>query len=175
MIVSDPDELREIFKGSSVAVGQQGKPPDVGSVQPLQKRIGVGASCFVEILDTWAHTDSGYVALIRQTVRVRDHVPRLLSRGTGYTSDVTKAAIDEPEAVPEDWVDPGARIRAVQQQTLKEATAERLSFGEQLDGLLTEARSFGDDVFKREIRQLVAARERLERRLERERAQRAAA
>jgi hypothetical protein len=174
VIVSDPDELRDIMRGKNVEVRQNGELPDVGSVQPLHKRVGVEATCFVEIREVWAHVQGGYVAVVRQTTRVREHVPRLLARSTGYTSDVTKAAIDEPEAVPEDWTDPGAGLRAVQQLELERATQERLSFGEQLDGLLAEARTFGDDVFRREIRQLQAARERLERRLQRERAQRAA-
>lgn len=175
MIVSDPDELREVFRGQSVEIQQNGAMPDVGSVHPLQKAVGATASCFVEVREVWPHVGGGYVAVVRQTTRIREHQPRLLARGIGYTSDTTKAAINEPESVPADWVDPGADLRRQQQVALDEATRERLSVGQELDALLAEARSFGDDVFKREIRQLIAARDRLERRVQRERAQRAAA
>lgn len=152
MIVTDPDDLREIHKGNPVEVQQKGETPAVDSVHPIQTS-GLRVSCHVIVRDAWPHQAGGYVALVVKTVKVRPHVPNLLRAGGGYTSDPGKTthvgAEPEPESVPKGWTDPGARARVNQQEALNDALWERLSLPAQLQGLLAEARASRIDVRNR--------------------------
>jgi hypothetical protein len=155
VIVTDPDDLRDIYHGQEVEVRQQGELPDVGSVHPVQSRVGKTATCHVMVREAWAHVAGGYVAIVVKTVRVRQEAPNFLGKAGGYTPKGEHAigTFDgdgpEPEAVPRDWVDPGAQLRVAQQAALDRATRERLSLGQELDLMLADADARSVDVHGR--------------------------
>lgn len=70
------------------------------------------------------------------------------SEESSYTSD-PGVAVDELDAVPKDWKDPGAAARTQQQQALEKARRDSLSLGAQLDSYLTDARESRVDVHDR--------------------------
>jgi hypothetical protein len=156
VIVSDPDDLREIVKGRQVEVRQNGDLPDLGTVHPVQASVGRKATCHVVIVDVWEHIEGGYVATVKRGDRQVVEALRLLRAGGGYTSDPSKTTKvggePEPECVPKDWVDPGAELRVHQQAELDRATRERLSLGERLDSLFAESDARHIDIHNRRRR-----------------------
>jgi hypothetical protein len=78
----------------------KGDPPKVGSVQPIQTKVGRKATFHVRVLETWPHLDGGH--MVRITPAPAQEEPHLLGRRGGYSESPigamkdTSAERDEP-------------------------------------------------------------------------------
>lgn len=100
-------EVNEIRDSELDELVVKGKPPPVGSVQPVKAGQSNQPACHVKVLDVWPCVHGGHVVRFELTadpkpvVRKRVESPRLLKPGGGYTTNPDHAMRD-PSVPPDD-------------------------------------------------------------------------
>lgn len=133
MIVRDKAERGQIVNGELDEVTVRGRPPTLGTIQPIQASTLKEPICHVHVDDVWHLAAGGF--------QVRFHLAepseaRLLKKGAkgGYTDRRDLALADEPEAVTEE------EQRRITQQAHLAARHERSKRRADQDLLSVEAK-----------------------------------